>query len=84
MYKLCIVIVMCCAFSPRGFAAPKTMGADPRSQLESIEEQNDRLQEEIDDQESILSKVGGKVPFLTLHNFFVDISSSCALKFKRF
>lgn len=55
MYKSCIVIVMCCAFFPRGSAAPKTLVADLRSQL-----RNDTLQEELDGQESILSKVGGK------------------------
>ncbi|XP_056235500.1 olfactomedin-like 2Ba isoform X1 [Seriola aureovittata] len=59
MSKLCIVIVMCCACFPRGFAAPKTLGADPRSQVQSNAEQNDRLQEEIDGQESILSKLLG-------------------------
>uniref|UniRef100_A0A8C9ZJJ2 Olfactomedin-like 2Ba n=1 Tax=Sander lucioperca TaxID=283035 RepID=A0A8C9ZJJ2_SANLU len=57
MYKLCIGIVMCCAFFPRGSAAPKTWAADPRSEIESEAEQNDRLQEEIDGQESILSKL---------------------------
>ncbi|XP_039985167.1 olfactomedin-like 2Ba [Xiphias gladius] len=59
MYKLCMFVVVCCAFCARGFAAPKTMGADPRSHLESNAEQNDRLQEEIDGQESILSKLLG-------------------------
>ncbi|XP_031174092.1 olfactomedin-like 2Ba [Sander lucioperca] len=59
MYKLCIGIVMCCAFFPRGSAAPKTWAADPRSEIESEAEQNDRLQEEIDGQESILSKLLG-------------------------
>lgn len=56
MYKLCIAILMCCACFPRGSAAPKTWGADPRSQPESNAEQNDMLQEEVDGQESILSK----------------------------
>lgn len=63
MYKLWIVIVMCCAFFPWGSAAPKTLVADPTSQTESNEERNDRLQEELDSQENILSKVGGNVPF---------------------
>ncbi|XP_040897019.1 olfactomedin-like 2Ba [Toxotes jaculatrix] len=59
MYKLCIAIVMCCALNPRGFAFPMTMGADPGSQLEMNAEQNERLQEEIEGQESILSKLLG-------------------------
>ncbi len=64
MCKLCIIIVMCCAFFPLSSAAPKTRGEDPRSQLESKEEQNDKLQEEIDGQESILSKVRRIIPLL--------------------
>lgn len=79
MYKLCIAIVMCCAFFPRGSAAPKTWVTDPRSQPESLAEQNDRLQEEVDGQESILSKVGGKVTFLYFFtSCFMAISSFCA------
>lgn len=50
---------MCCAFFPSGSAAPKTRGADPRSEFESETEQNESLQEEIDGQESILSKLLG-------------------------
>lgn len=74
MYKLCIIIVMCCAFCPWSSAAPKTWGEDPRSHSESKEGQNDKLQEEIDGQESILSKVRGIMPFLYFI-CFVDISS---------
>lgn len=67
MYTLCIFFVTCCAFYPRAFAAPMTLNADSRSQLEGNAEQNDRLQEEIDGQESILSKVGGHAHLL--HTF---------------
>lgn len=74
MYKLCIVIGVCCAFFPLASAAPKTWGEDPRSEFDSTAEQNDRLQEEIDGQESILSKVGGNMPFLC-YLCFMDISS---------
>ncbi|KAK9519019.1 hypothetical protein VZT92_021776 [Zoarces viviparus] len=59
MYKLCIVVVLCCAFFPRCSAAPKTWGADPRSEFERQAEQNDGLQQEIRVQESILSKLLG-------------------------
>lgn len=59
MYKLCAVFVMWCALFPRVSAAPKTWGEDPRLQFESKAEQNDKLQEEVDGQESILSKVRG-------------------------
>lgn len=64
MYKLCFIIVVCCAFFPCGSAAPKTRGEDPGSQFESKAEQDDMLQEEIDGQENILSKVGRNNPFL--------------------
>ncbi|XP_069551153.1 olfactomedin-like 2Ba [Brachyistius frenatus] len=59
MYKLCIVILMCCAFFSCGSTAPKSSGAGPRSQLESTAGENDNLQEEIDSQQSILSKLLG-------------------------
>ncbi|XP_038571977.1 olfactomedin-like 2Ba [Micropterus salmoides] len=59
MYKLCAVFVMWCALFPRVSAAPKTWGEDPRLQFESKAEQNDKLQEEVDGQESILSKLLG-------------------------
>ena len=79
MYKLCIAILMCCACFPPGSAAPKSWGADPRSEPESNAEQNDMLQEEVDGQESILSKVGGKVTFLYFSVLcFIVISSLCA------
>lgn len=60
MYRLCVIVAMCCALCPRCSAAPKTWEEAPRSQAESTEEQNDTLQEEMDGHESILSKVGGK------------------------
>ncbi|XP_041861716.1 olfactomedin-like protein 2B isoform X2 [Melanotaenia boesemani] len=58
MYRLCAVIVCCAVFS-RGFAAPKSLGEDPRFQLESSVEETDGLQEEIEGQESIISKLLG-------------------------
>ena len=66
MYKLCIIIVMCCALFPWCSAAPKILGADPRSEFEV--EQNEGLQEEIAGQESILSKVGGNINVLCSMN----------------
>ncbi|XP_070688187.1 olfactomedin-like 2Ba [Pempheris klunzingeri] len=59
MYRLCSVIVMCCAFLPWGSAAPKNWGEDPRTHLEGEAGQNDGLQEEMDDRQSILSKLLG-------------------------
>lgn len=64
MYKLCIVVVVCCALFPCSSAAPKTWVEDPGSQSETKGEQKtDGLQEEIDAQENILSKVGEKNNF---------------------
>ncbi|XP_041646837.1 olfactomedin-like 2Ba isoform X1 [Cheilinus undulatus] len=59
MYSLCIIIVLCCALVPRDSAAPVTEGEDPGSQHEIKAEQDERLQEETDDQESILSRLLG-------------------------
>uniref|UniRef100_A0A3Q3FUD2 Olfactomedin-like 2Ba n=1 Tax=Labrus bergylta TaxID=56723 RepID=A0A3Q3FUD2_9LABR len=59
MGKLCIVVVVCCALFPRGSAAPVAGGEDPGSQYEISAEQGERLQEETDDHESILSKLLG-------------------------
>ncbi|XP_072245740.1 olfactomedin-like 2Ba [Leuresthes tenuis] len=59
MYKLCIAIVMSCALFSRGSAAPKFLDAHPKSQLESPVEKNDGFQEEIEGQESIISKLLG-------------------------
>lgn len=73
MYQLCFVFVTCCAFYPRAFAAPTSLAADSRSQLESNAEQQDRLQEE-----SILSKVGGHkaASFTSLYTMsLMDIST---------
>lgn len=71
MYRLCVIVAMCCALCPRCSAAPKTREEAPRSQTESKEEQNDTLQEEMDGHESILSKVGGK---RLISSCFLDIS----------
>lgn len=59
MYKLGFVIVISCAFFPWGSGAPKPLAENPRSQLESSAEQNDRLQEEIEGRQNILSKLLG-------------------------
>ncbi|XP_061594125.1 olfactomedin-like 2Ba [Cololabis saira] len=62
MYTLWIATAICCAFSSRGSAAPKFLAADPqqRSQLEeSSAEQSEVLQEEIQSQENIISKLLG-------------------------
>ncbi|KAF0042192.1 hypothetical protein F2P81_005724 [Scophthalmus maximus] len=59
MYKLCALIAVCCAFCPRGSAAPRSAGADRSAQGAGDAEQVDRLQEEVDGQESILSKLLG-------------------------
>lgn len=67
MYALCILVVMSCAFVPRGSAAPQALTVAPRSQPESSAERSEQLQEEAGGQEGILSKVGGKVPFLVLY-----------------
>lgn len=72
MYTVCVV-AMCCAFFPCGSAAPKPGGAEPRSHFESKVGQNAALQEEIDGQENILSKVGGNVHFYCI-SCFVDNS----------
>lgn len=58
MYKLGFVIVISCAFFPWGSGAPKPLAENPGSQLETSAEQNDRLQEEIEGRQNILSKVG--------------------------
>lgn len=59
MYKLCISFVVCCVLLPRGSAAPTAGAEDPGSQYEVWAEQDDRLPEGTDDQESILSKLLG-------------------------
>lgn len=59
MYRLCIVLAMCCAFFLWGSAAPTDRGEDPGSQWKDKVEQDEKLREEMDGQENILSKVGG-------------------------
>lgn len=56
MFKLWIAVVTCCALFHWASAAPKS---DPRSQPESRAEENDTLEEELEGQESILSKLLG-------------------------
>ncbi|XP_068174789.1 olfactomedin-like 2Ba isoform X2 [Antennarius striatus] len=58
MLKVCVAIVVYCAFFQRGSAAPRPWGADSRSKLGSDKAQNDWLHE-TDEQESILSKLLG-------------------------
>ncbi|XP_034035543.1 olfactomedin-like 2Ba [Thalassophryne amazonica] len=58
MYRLCIVTVTCCALLWRCSAAPKSRSANPAG-AESKAKQSDRLQEELDGQESILSQLLG-------------------------
>lgn len=80
MCKLCVLILMCCASVPWSSAAPQPRGEDPGPRFESAAEQSDGLQEEIDGQESILSKVRGNVPLFSLLCLlcFVDNSIFCA------
>lgn len=63
MYRLCVVLAVFCAFFPCGSAAPKDRGQDPGSQWQDKVQQDENLQEEIDGQENILSKVGDEQPF---------------------
>lgn len=73
MYKLCALIAVCCAFCPRGSAAPRSAGADRSAQGAGDAEQVDRLQEEVDGQESILSKVGGKNIIHHIQTFLIEL-----------
>lgn len=80
MYKLCVVVAMCCAFSQCGSAAQTQQGEGPRSQLKDSVEQDQNLQEVIDGQENILSKVGGCIHCHLLLRFgYVTI---CCVKLK--
>lgn len=63
MHRLCLVLAMCCASFPCGSAAPTVPGEDPGSQWKDKVEQDERLREEIDGQDNILSKVGHEHPF---------------------
>lgn len=63
MHRLYIVLAMCCASFPCGSAAPTAPGEDPGSQWKDKVEQDERLREEIDGQDNILSKVGDTHPF---------------------
>ncbi|XP_071403027.1 olfactomedin-like 2Ba [Centroberyx affinis] len=59
MDKICILCVICCAFFALCSAAPKNWTAERGTQPDNKLEQNDSLQEEIDGQENILSKLLG-------------------------
>lgn len=63
MHRLYIVLAMCCASFPCGSAAPTVRDEDPGSQWKVKVEQDERLREEMDGQENILSKVMDKQPF---------------------
>ncbi|XP_010785172.1 olfactomedin-like protein 2B [Notothenia coriiceps] len=78
MYKLCIIIVMCCALFPWCSAAPKILGADPRSEFEA--EQNEGLQEEIAGQESILSKLLGDYDKVKALSEGADCRCKCVVR----
>lgn len=64
MHRLYLVLAMCCASC--GCAAPTVPGEDPGSQWKDKVEQDERLREEIDGQDNILSKVGDKHPFCAI------------------
>lgn len=57
MFRLCVLVAMCCALGPRCSAAPKTRDEAPKSHFESDAERSDLLQEEVDAHENLLSKV---------------------------
>ncbi|KAF7659680.1 hypothetical protein LDENG_00294580 [Lucifuga dentata] len=58
MWKLCILLT-CGAFFARCSAAPKTQAADSGTQHDAKPEHSDTLQEEMDGQKNILSKLLG-------------------------
>lgn len=74
MYRLCVIVALCCALGSRCFAAPKTRDEAPKSQHERDAEQNDLPHEESDGHENLLSKVRTRsFPFVVLlsHNSLV-------------
>lgn len=62
MHRLYLVLAMCCASFPCD-SAPTVPGEDLGSQWKDKVEPDERLREEIDGQDNILSKVGDKHPF---------------------
>ncbi|XP_029988675.1 olfactomedin-like 2Ba [Sphaeramia orbicularis] len=58
MDKLCVVIA-CCAFFPGASAVPKVWAADPESDPSPGAGHRDRVQEDMDGQDSLLSKLLG-------------------------
>lgn len=71
MYRLCVIVALCCALGPRCSAAPKTREEAPKSQHESDAERNDLPHEGSDGHENLLSKVRTRLfPFFMLAHFF--------------
>lgn len=67
MYRLCVIVALCCALAPRCSAAPKTRDEAPKSQPESDTERNELPREEADGHENLLSKVRTRsFPFAVL------------------
>lgn len=67
MYRLCVIVALCCALAPRCDAAPKTRDEVPKSHLESDADRSDLPHEESDVHENLLSKVRTRsAPFVAL------------------
>lgn len=61
MHRLCVLVVLCCAFYARCSAVPRAVN-NTAPEVDD-DDDNPRLQEETDDQENILSKVRRKRSF---------------------
>lgn len=67
MYRLCVIVALCCALGPLCSAAPKTRDETPKAQFESDAERNDLPHEKLDGHENLLSKVRTRLfPFVVL------------------
>ncbi|XP_068599320.1 olfactomedin-like 2Ba [Brachionichthys hirsutus] len=73
MFKICVAIVVCCAFIRRGSAAPRSWGEDARSNLRSKKEQ-------IDDRESVLSKLLGDYDKVKVLSEGSDCRCKCVVR----
>ncbi|KAM4738697.1 olfactomedin-like 2Ba [Anableps anableps] len=83
MYRLWVFVVICCAFSTRSFAAPKCRStdpkvSDPKSLLESSAE--DGLQEEMEGQEDIISKLLGDYDKVKALSEGADCRCKCVVR----
>uniref|UniRef100_A0A3Q2DLT6 Olfactomedin-like 2Ba n=1 Tax=Cyprinodon variegatus TaxID=28743 RepID=A0A3Q2DLT6_CYPVA len=83
MYKLCILVVMCCAFTSWCFVVPKCTSADPKESeaktgIESSAEE--RLQEEMDGQEEIISKLLGDYDKVKALSEGADCGCKCVVR----